>query len=72
MTASRNSDYYPITSKKVKGLEAQMSPEEDPKVQKDPAWLAVNDSPLDPEHSKVRPTFLTPRARRSDEHYSRP
>lgn len=32
-----------------------MSSEEHPKVQKDQAWLAVNDSPLDPEHSKVGP-----------------
>jgi hypothetical protein len=30
-----------------------MSSEEDPGVQKNPAWLAVNHSPLDPEHSKV-------------------
>lgn len=60
VTVSRNRDHYPIASKKVKDLETQMSSEEDPKVQKDPAWLSVNDRPLDPEHSKVRPTFLTP------------
>lgn len=42
-TASRNRDDCPITSKRVKGLEVQMSSEEEPKVQKDPAWLAVND-----------------------------
>lgn len=69
VTARRKRDHYPRTSKKVKDLGAPMSSEEDhPKVQKDPAWLAVNDSPawlavndgpLDPEHSKVRPTFLT-------------
>lgn len=69
VTASRNRGHYPTTSKKVKDLEAHMSSEEHPKVQKDQAWLAVNDSPLDPEHSKVRPT--DPRARKSEEHYSK-
>lgn len=69
VTASRNRGHYLITSKKAKGLEAHMSSKEDPKVQKDPAWLAVNDSLLDLEHSKVRPT--DPRARKSEERYSK-
>lgn len=69
VTASRKGATTLLTSKKVKGLEAHMSSEEDPKVQKDPAWLAVNDSPLDLEQSKVRST--DPRARKSEEHFSK-
>lgn len=58
VTTNRNRGHHPIISKKVKVLEAQMSLERGPKVQKGPAWLTVDDTPLGP--SKVRPTLLIP------------
>lgn len=57
VTASRKRGHHPMTSRKVKVLEPQVSS----KVQKDLAWLTAVDSLLDLSvgPSKARPTHLT-------------